>query len=70
MKKNLQMQLELRKMWLEDENKNYSKDDFKEDWQKLQGIVMDAQFMELISRNVYEQCRQLLTSYIDCFLVW
>ena len=67
MKKRLQEQLKILKEWLENENMNYSSNDFKEDWKKYQKAIEDAYHLNLISIDTYDKCKDVLLSYINLF---
>ena len=67
MRNNLKKQLEVLKEWLENENMNYSSNDFKEDWKKYQEAIENAYHLNLISVNTYHNCKEVLISYINLF---
>ena len=67
MAKKLKEQLEIRKAWLENPEKNYTKKDFLEDWKEYQKTVEKAQHLELISESVYTECKHILMDYMNLF---
>ena len=64
MAKKLKEQLEIRKQWLLDENMNYSKKDFTEDWKNYSKAIENNRYLELISLNVYDVCKAVLMDYM------
>ena len=67
MNHNIETQMDIRVAWLEGDF-NYSKEDFKEDWKKYANTLDKAHHLEMISDNVYNQCKALLMDYMKYFL--
>ena len=63
MKNKIETQMEIRVAWLQGDF-NYSKEDFKYDLIKYINTLNTAHNLEMISDNVYEQCKDLLQSYM------
>ena len=63
MKNKIETQMEIRVAWLQGDF-NYSREDFKYDLIKYANTLNTAHYLEMISDNVYKQCKDLLQSYI------
>ena len=67
MVKKLKEQLEIRKEWLEDAEKNYTPNDFLEDWKEYQRTIEKAHYLELVSGAYYLRCKEVLMDYMYLF---
>ena len=68
MNKRLKEQLETRKRWLMNESVNYSKEEFKEEFKKFSDNIEESYYLDLISTNIYLQCKDTLYDYIKYIL--
>ena len=68
MDKKLREQLENRAYWLKDEHAKYDKEDFVVDYKEFSQLIDKLYYMELISKNVLEKCKDVLYDFfILCF---
>ena len=68
MDKKLREQLENRAYWLKDEHAKYDKEDFVVDYKEFSQMIDKLYYMELISKNVLEKCKDVLYDFfILCF---
>ena len=68
MDKKLREQLENRAYWLKEEHAKYDKEDFIVDFKEFTQLIDKLYYMELISKNVFEKCKEVLYDFfVLCF---